>query len=351
MMKQVLIIFIIIILSNISLAQHPQSFMVIHCEPNNSDLFPKLERLVEVADSAQIPLTIMLSPKWADVILENPANIIKIRQWQINGHEIAAHHHGIEAGNTWDGFTNLPPSNWPIPEWYRGNMLDYKELLNQVAGDSLILSACIPAADVDWPQGLIYRTEGHWAADAISTPVQQIVNGSEITLIKHGLITNTIYVDSIIFQYNNNVRPIDVFGVVTHVKNFNDSEDYLRLWFNFIKGKNCMTVRQIIRQREIGTSISNLSINLNLRTGIDLSQNYPNPFIRSTIIPLYLDIPSEVSFDIFNLQGNLIRNIKCGYYGQGYQLIEINGNDLKSGNYILRLSNDISYKGIKITKL
>lgn len=332
-------------------AQNPQSFMVIHCEPNNSNLFPKLEQMIEVADSAEIPLTIMFTPQWADLILDDPAKILKIRQWQINGHEIAAHHHGVEAQNSWDGYTNLSPGLWPDPQHYKGNMHDYIVLLNQLAGDSLILSACIPPADDDWPPGILYRTEGHWAGDAISQPVFQTVNEHDVVLVRHGLIINTSNVDSLILLYNNNTRPIDIFGAVTHVKNFNDHEDYLRQWFNFIRGKNCMTVRQIMRQREIITFTENMIFQTDVLPCNNLFQNYPNPFITDTSISFFLKAPSKVSISIHDVNGNFLKSIISGEFIEGNKVVGFNEPNLPSGNYILRLTTPESVNSIKIIKI
>ncbi|MFC2119277.1 T9SS type A sorting domain-containing protein [Bacteroidota bacterium] len=349
-MRLAIFAFLFMVLSSGVKAQNPQSFMVIHCEPNNSNLFPELERLIEVADSAEIPLTIMFTPQWADLILADPVKVLKIRQWQINGHEIAAHHHGVEANYSWDGYTNLPPELWPDPSRYNGNMLDYIELMNQVAGDSLILSACIPPADDDWPPGILYRTEGHWAADAISQPVLQTVNGYDIVLIKHGVIINTTMVDSLIIIYNNDVRQIDIFGAVTHVQNFTDNENYLRQWFNFIKGKNCMTVRQIIRQRGIISSTENILDKIDAHTGNNLFQNYPNPFKNNTSIPFFLKCSSKVSINILDINGNFLKSVISGEFIKGYQIVDFIGTDLPSGNYILRLITPESVSSIKIIK-
>lgn len=46
-------------------------FTAIHCEPDHPNLVPELPNLVASADSFNIPLRIMLSPPWTEIILEN----------------------------------------------------------------------------------------------------------------------------------------------------------------------------------------------------------------------------------------------------------------------------------------
>jgi hypothetical protein len=92
-------------------AQYPASFLNIHCEPNDSYLFPKLVEMVQLADSFGIPLNIQFTPQWGSDIISDVVKLNKIRQWQKHGHEIGAHHHGIEVGSGWDGYTNHPPQD------------------------------------------------------------------------------------------------------------------------------------------------------------------------------------------------------------------------------------------------
>jgi hypothetical protein len=57
-------------------------------------------------------------------------------------------------------------------------------------------------------------------------------------------------------------------------------------------------------------STSQLGIDLaNIPNSYDLSQNYPNPFNPSTKISYQLEKSEFVNFSIFDLNGNLIKNI------------------------------------------
>lgn len=55
-----------------------------------------------------------------------------------------------------------------------------------------------------------------------------------------------------------------------------------------------------------------------------LDQNYPNPFNPSTTIGYTLNTPGHVSLDIYNLNGQLIRNLVNGYYPSGAYSISWN---------------------------
>jgi len=80
----------------------------------------------------------------------------------------------------------------------------------------------------------------------------------------------------------------------------------------------------------------------NLPEKFALGQNYPNPFNLSTKMDFQLPIDSEISLDIFNIQGQKICTLEKGFYKAGYHSTNWNGKnqihiDVSSGIYITRM--------------
>jgi len=74
-----------------------------------------------------------------------------------------------------------------------------------------------------------------------------------------------------------------------------------------------------------------------------LHPNYPNPFNPSTIITYDLALQSDVSLNIYDMRGRMIRNLVGKTQDAGHYLVEWHGNDNSGNNvgagvYIYRLS-------------
>jgi hypothetical protein len=79
-----------------------------------------------------------------------------------------------------------------------------------------------------------------------------------------------------------------------------------------------------------------------LPTNFSLGQNYPNPFNSSTKMSFQLPIDSNVSVEIFNIQGQKIHTLINGFYKAGYYDTIWNGKnqwqiEVPSGLYIARM--------------
>lgn len=70
-------------------------------------------------------------------------------------------------------------------------------------------------------------------------------------------------------------------------------------------------------------------------------KNFPNPFVASTTLTATLPFDGNVTIDIYNYSGNLVKTIN-GNYAEGVRTIELNGDNMAAGTYIckLTLAND-----------
>ena len=70
-----------------------------------------------------------------------------------------------------------------------------------------------------------------------------------------------------------------------------------------------------------------------------LDQNYPNPFNPSTTIRFGMPINSHVSLIVYNIAGQIVRNIVNGEQAAGYHEVRFDGTQLSSGVYICRFQS------------
>ncbi len=80
-----------------------------------------------------------------------------------------------------------------------------------------------------------------------------------------------------------------------------------------------------------------------------LAQNYPNPFNQNTQIPLFLLESQAVNFKIFNLNGELVKDLFDGFLSTGFKTISWDGTNshnqlVGSGLYLYQFSVNGSQK-------
>jgi hypothetical protein len=86
-----------------------------------------------------------------------------------------------------------------------------------------------------------------------------------------------------------------------------------------------------------GTTQYTNTIEINNVLDFTLSQNYPNPFNPTTVINFSLPFSANVTIDIYNPLGALVRTITKGNLTTGIYNVEFNGSNLASGLYIYSL--------------
>jgi hypothetical protein len=69
-----------------------------------------------------------------------------------------------------------------------------------------------------------------------------------------------------------------------------------------------------------------------------LYPNFPNPFNPSTTIQYAVPEAGSVSIDLLDLKGNSVKNLVEGRLSAGYHSVVLNGSDIPSGVYLIRMA-------------
>ena len=89
-------------------------------------------------------------------------------------------------------------------------------------------------------------------------------------------------------------------------------------------------------------------------SGFVLRQNYPNPFNPTTSIPFSLNEASQVRIEVYNIQGQLVREVANGMHGPGEHQVLWDGRDaygrqVPSGTYLCTMEAGRYRTFIKMT--
>ncbi len=96
-----------------------------------------------------------------------------------------------------------------------------------------------------------------------------------------------------------------------------------------------------LRQVDFDGTVSYSSVVSSEVSGVEgyiLAQNYPNPFNPSTTIRFSIPKESQVSLQVFSMNGELVRTLVNGVKTGGEHLVEFNAEGLASGVYLYRLT-------------
>lgn len=95
-----------------------------------------------------------------------------------------------------------------------------------------------------------------------------------------------------------------------------------------------------------------ISDNGKIRQTADLGQNYPNPFSQATTFPYEVTETGKVSFDLYNVSGQLVKTVDQGVKIPGSYTLELNANDIPAGFYSVKMTaNDrVSIRKMMIVK-
>jgi hypothetical protein len=229
------------------------SFLVIHFEVGGhtesleyqESFWPAAIDLVDLAYQYGVRLTLQFNPQWAEYILEDRNKLNLLRKWQQQNHEVAIHHHGYDHGD-WDGYTNRPGKE-DDPR-FRGSVRHMMKLMGQLIQPYQLLSGTITDEEFDYPEDIKYDTEGILIIHARSKP-KRVTLGRNNKVIQVGmaLLSCEGDIESFKREYQKS-KENEVFGVVTHEKDFAKNPVIIEEWLKFIKseGARITTVSQLI---------------------------------------------------------------------------------------------------------
>ena len=93
----------------------------------------------------------------------------------------------------------------------------------------------------------------------------------------------------------------------------------------------CVTTKGEYIDSKIDNEISSIPISYYL------SQNYPNPFNPSTQIEYDVKEPCKVNLTVYNLNGQVIKELVNSYQQPGHYSINVNMQEIPSGLYFYKI--------------
>lgn len=126
-----------------------------------------------------------------------------------------------------------------------------------------------------------------------------------------------------------------------------------RVTYNFVD-ENLSANRYYYRLKQIDLDGSfeysnEIEVNIEGLTDFQLYQNYPNPFNPSTKIKYYIPQNSFVKITLHDILGSEIRTLVSENVQPGNYEITLDGSDLSSGMYFVRLSSENIQRTLKIS--
>lgn len=98
-------------------------------------------------------------------------------------------------------------------------------------------------------------------------------------------------------------------------------------------GSNLQAIRIIIEQAvDLIVSVDHLP-----PAAVSLDPIYPNPFNPTTRIPFTLAEPADLTVDVVDVRGRLVRNLASGRWPAGRHEVVWDGHGMPSGTYVARL--------------
>jgi len=168
----------------------------------------------------------------------------------------------------------------------------------------------------------------------------------ELTSFSASVADNAVALSWITETETNNMgfeiqrKDIDEFTTTGYVEgkiNSTTRQNYSYVDEGVVSGKYIYRLKQIDLD---GTSNFSNSIEVDLTAPIDfaLSQNYPNPFNPSTTINYSLPFESNVKIIVYNLVGEVVKELVNSSQQTGYHSVKFNGVDFSSGIYFYSIS-------------
>jgi len=78
------------------------------------------------------------------------------------------------------------------------------------------------------------------------------------------------------------------------------------------------------------------------KTGLEVSQNFPNPFDQTTNIQIEINSQSNLELEVFTLAGKLVYAERIDQAFAGKHQFTINAENLGSGMYFYKVSDGVT---------
>jgi len=213
-------------------------------------LWPTAVELVDLANEYDFDLTLAFNPQWGEYILQDPEKISIVKEWQIQGHEIAFHHHAY-THKDWHGFSDRTDSEVLDDPRYRGTLDTGVDFIRELAEPEDLITG----------SSLLIATGGgiNNPSDARKKPVMREMPWGEVLYFSHarlmtyGELPDWLPVISLLpesMEEYVKTEEDEVFGMVIHCHDFYNDKTVLEDWFEFIesKGDKIQTVQEITRK-------------------------------------------------------------------------------------------------------
>jgi hypothetical protein len=91
---------------------------------------------------------------------------------------------------------------------------------------------------------------------------------------------------------------------------------------------------------EVDTTVGITDDQSHVPSAFELSQNYPNPFNAKTSIKYNLPRESNVTIEVYDIQGRKIETLISEKQAAGYYTVIWNAEDVSSGMYFYKIRTD-----------
>ncbi|MFA6980801.1 MAG: T9SS type A sorting domain-containing protein [Ignavibacteriaceae bacterium] len=125
-------------------------------------------------------------------------------------------------------------------------------------------------------------------------------------------------------------------GFVTGAGNSNSPKEYSFTDKSVTSGKYLYRLKQLDNDGQYSYS-KEVEADLGTPTAFVLEQNYPNPFNPSTVIRYTLPFESNVKLIVYNLLGEVVKELVSETVSAGYQEVSFDAGKLSSGIYFYTL--------------
>ena len=223
-------------------------------------------------------------------------------------------------GHAWDNQPKPPepPPEEPAPEDAPADDVVAEDAPADAAADDAAADAGDAAADAGdaAPAAPALTTSKSTWAFIVTSDIQGMETGTTYTLVAENLRTGTIATENV----TSDVRRSSAVWADLNRKSVVEAGDKLKIALYDERGS---IVSGPFHRTVATTDIRDAFLNLELRVGdvrpedTILAQNFPNPFNPETWIPYQLSQPTEVSIQIYNVSGHLVRTLDLGWQATG----------------------------------